>query len=108
MMIRASLFALFAAALLAACPKDVPNTTIAGSDDERMDVYAAQLEELRTKTDLTCSDFCSLKGKVCDLGKNICEISNAKADRTDFQSHCIAAQEECARYNEQCSSCSAK
>jgi outer membrane murein-binding lipoprotein Lpp len=91
-------------AVLLACPKNVP-VTVAGTDDEKMDQYSAQLEELKTKTDVQCSDYCTLKSKACSLSTNVCEISGRLADRADFQKKCVTAQEECARFNESCSTC---
>lgn len=90
---------------LLACPKNT-TTNVAGTDDEKMDQYSAQLEELHTKTDLQCSEWCSLKSKACDVSKGVCDIAGKAADRADFQKKCIAAQEECARFNESCSTCS--
>lgn len=90
--------------LLAGCPKKV-TTTVAGSDDQQMDQYTAQLEELKTRTALQCSDSCSTKTRACEVSKSVCEIAGRLADRADFQSTCTAAQEECARFNEACSAC---
>jgi hypothetical protein len=86
------------------CPKNV-TTTISGNDDEQMDQYSAQIEELKTRTDLSCSDFCSLKSKSCGLSKSVCDIAGRLEDRADFQKKCVTAQEECARFNESCSTC---
>lgn len=91
--------------LLAGCPKNVSSTTVSGTDDERMDGYAAQLEELKTRTDLQCSDYCSLKSKACKLSTDVCELAGKASDRADFQKKCVTAQEECARFNESCSTC---
>jgi outer membrane murein-binding lipoprotein Lpp len=110
--VRSSRFAVLAgalvtlalSALLVGCPKHVP-VTVAGTDDEKMDQYSAQLEELKSRTDVQCSDYCSLKSKACSLSTNVCEISGRLADRADFQKKCVTAQEECARFNESCSTC---
>ncbi len=100
-------FVLAAAAALAlfACPKPAPTTNLGGSDDEKMDTIASKLEEYRTRTDLTCDDNCSLKVKVCDLSNTACDIAGKHSDRNEFQKRCIAAQEECAKFNEACSGC---
>src|SRR5262245_10442812 len=91
---------------LAGCPKNVPET-VSGTDEERMDQYSARLEEHRTRSaqEMTCDDWCSMKGKVCDLSTSACEISVKNAERTDFQSKCVTAQEECARFTDSCGSC---
>ncbi len=91
---------------LAACPKNVPDN-VAGSEDEQMDRYAAQLEEVRTRSaqDMKCDDWCGMKGKTCDTAKAVCDLSAKKTERADFQSKCVAAQEDCARFTDSCSSC---
>lgn len=94
--------------VLLACPKAPPATTLGGTDEENVDRLSSQLEEFHTKTDLQCSDWCSLKSKVCDVSKSLCDVAGHHADRDDYQKKCIAGQEECARYNEDCSSCSKK
>lgn len=89
---------------LAGCPKQT-TTTVAGSDDEMMDQISAQLEELRTKTDLSCKDNCGLKDKSCGLSKTACEIAGRAPDRADFQKKCVTSQEDCAKFGEACSTC---
>lgn len=102
------LFPLAAAALLAlGCPKST-GSSVAGTADEQMDLFASQLEELRAKasaSDLQCSDWCSLKDKVCSLRDKTCDLAQASAGRDDFQKRCTAAQEDCARFNDSCTSC---
>ncbi|GMU61607.1 MAG: hypothetical protein IT380_11695 [Myxococcales bacterium] len=90
---------------LFACPKG-PTTTVMGSDDEQMDRYASQLEEIRTRGEVDCKDACSLKGKVCDISSAACAIAGKNADRDDFQKKCVTSQEDCASFNEKCSTCS--
>ncbi len=92
---------------LAGCPKSTggTGTNVAGSDDEQIDQYAAQLEELRTRQGLQCNDFCSLKSKVCDISKASCDIASRHGDRDDMQKHCVQSQEDCAHFNEGCGSC---
>jgi hypothetical protein len=102
--VRLTLASLAALVLLAGCPKQAV-TTVAGSDDEVMDQIAAQLEELRTRTDATCKDFCSLKDKACGLSKQACDVAGKAPDRADFQKKCVTSQEDCAKFNESCSSC---
>jgi predicted heme/steroid binding protein len=87
---------------LTACPKSTGGTNVAGTDDEQMDQFGAQLEELRTRQGLECKDYCSLKGKVCDISKSACDIAG-KHD--DFQKRCVQSQEDCAHFNEGCGSC---
>ncbi len=99
------LFCLVAAlTALSGCPK-ATTTTVAGTDDEMMDQLSAQLEELRTRTDLTCKDFCSLKDKACGLSTKTCDIAGKAPERADFQKKCVSSQEECAKFNESCSGC---
>lgn len=88
---------------LSACPKEVP-TNVAGTDDEQMDRLSAQLEELRTR-EVTCPTWCDLKGKVCGLSQSVCEVSARQSERQDFQRKCITGQEDCARFNDGCSTC---
>jgi hypothetical protein len=91
---------------LAGCPKNVPEN-VAGTDDEQMDRYSAQLEEQRTRSaqDMKCDDWCNEKPNVCRISKAVCDISARKGDRADFQSKCVAAQEDCAKYSDNCSGC---
>lgn len=91
-------------ALLMGCPKQT-TTTVAGTDDEMMDQLSAQLEELRTRTDIACADSCNLKSKVCGLSKQTCDIAGKAPERADFQKKCVTSQEDCAKFNESCSSC---
>ena len=90
--------------VLTACLKNV-DTTIAGSDDSTMDSYRSQLEEYRTKTDVSCNDACNVKKKVCGISASACAMSDKAADRQDFQKICVSGQEECARFNESCANC---
>lgn len=92
--------------VLAACPKNVPEN-VAGSEDEQMDTYGSQLEELRARSaqDMKCEDWCGMQGKVCNISSKVCDIANKKSERADFQSKCVAAQEDCARFTDSCSSC---
>jgi len=89
---------------LAGCPK-ATTTTVAGTDDEMIDQLSAQLEELRTRSDLTCNDFCSVKDKACGLSTKTCDIAAKSPDRADFQKKCVTSQEDCAKFNESCSGC---
>ena len=91
---------------LAGCPKNVPEN-VAGSEDEQMDRYSAQLEEQRTRSaqDMKCDDWCGEKDKVCKISRSVCDIAAKKSERNDFQSKCIAAQEDCAKYTDNCSTC---
>lgn len=99
------LLALTLSLALFACPKATPGPNLGGSDDEKMDTIAAQLEELRTRTNTECSETCSIKTKVCNLSETACEIAGRNADRNEYQKRCVAAQEECAKFNESCSTC---
>ncbi len=89
------------------CPKRAP-TGVTGTDDEQLDHYAAQLEELRSKSQAqepACQDWCSMAKQVCDISKNICEISKRLPDRGDVQQRCVGSQEDCAHFNDSCGSC---
>ena len=99
-------FALVAALALTclACPKAAPEN-VAGTDDEQMDTFASQLEELRSRQDLKCDTWCSLKEKACGLSKKSCDIATRHTDRDDFQKRCVASQEDCAKFIEGCASC---
>ena len=102
---RLLLASLAAALVLMACPKNTTGPNLGGSDEQKMDSLAAQLEEYGTKTNSECGETCDLKSKVCKLSETACEIAGRNADRADYQKHCVKAQEECARFNEACSSC---
>lgn len=88
-----------------ACPKETPSN-LAGTDDEQMDSLASQLEELRSRQDLKCDEWCKLKDKACGYSKSSCEIASRHTDRDDFQKHCVTSQEDCAKFIEGCASCS--
>ena len=102
---RLFLASLAAALVLLACPKSTGGPNLGGSDEEQMDSLAAQLEEYGTKTNSECGETCTLKSKVCKLSETACEIAGRNADRADYQKRCVTAQEECARFNEACSTC---
>ena len=89
---------------LLACPKETPSN-LAGTEDEQMDSFASQLEELRSHQDLKCDEWCSLKEKACGLSKKSCEIAVKHTDRDDFQKRCVTSQEDCAKFIEGCASC---
>ncbi|MFZ5471145.1 MAG: hypothetical protein ACOZIN_17120 [Myxococcota bacterium] len=104
---RLLLTAAFAALAFLGCPKNVP-TTVAGSDDEQMDQHAAKLEELNARAkaqEPSCSDWCSMASQVCDLRTKVCDIAGRHADRADMQNRCVASQENCAQFNDSCTSC---
>ena len=95
------------AALAVGCPKRL-STTLAGTDEEQLDQYSAQLEEMRSNVQASepkCGDWCSMATRVCDLSKNVCEIAKRHVDRNDAQRRCVASQEDCARFNDSCGSC---
>ena len=102
---RLFLASLAAALFLLACPKSTGGPNLGGSDEEKMDGLAAQLEEYGTKTNTECGQTCDLKTRVCRLSETACEIAGRNADRADYQKRCVTAQEECARFNEACSTC---
>lgn len=98
-----SLLVMFSCCALFACPKAVPEN-VAGTDDEQMDSYAAQLEEVKTK-EVSCANACQVQAQACGLSQKACEIAGRKADRADFQTRCVAAQEACAASSDKCATC---
>ena len=102
---RLVLASLAASIILLACPKSTGGPNLGGSDEEKMDSIAAQLEEYGTKATTECGETCDLKTKICKLSETACEIAGRSADRADYQKRCVTAQEECARFNEACSTC---
>ncbi len=98
-------FTLLLGLLVTACPKNAP-TTVAGTADEQMDQISSRLEELKTRTDLQCTDSCRLKPEACGLSTAACDLAAHASDRADFQQKCSAAQEACATFNESCARCS--
>ena len=102
---RLVLASLAASMILLACPKSTGGPNLGGSDDEKMDMLASQLEEYHTRSNTDCSETCQLKTKVCKLSDTTCEIAGRSADRAEYQKRCVGSQEECARFNEACSSC---
>ncbi len=102
---RLVLAALAASMLMLACPKNTGGPNLGGSDDEKMDQLAAQLEEYGTKSNSDCTETCSLQTKICKLSETACEIAGRNAERAEYQKRCVTAQEECARFNESCSTC---
>lgn len=99
-------FFLFVALTLGflACPKETP-TNVSGTDDEQMDTLSSQLEELRSRQDVKCDEWCKLQDKACGLSKKTCDLAGKHADREDFQKRCVASQEDCAKFTEGCASC---
>lgn len=99
--LAASLFAL-------GCPKRT-SPGVGGTPDEQMDQYAAQMEELRSRTlakEPECDEWRSMASRVCDLSSRVCGLAKEHADRADFQQRCISSQEECAHFNDRAASCS--
>jgi hypothetical protein len=93
---------------LFACPKQSTAVATTGGDDELVDQYAAQLEELRTRDvsgENHCKDACPNKSKVCGISESVCAIAVKKGDRADFQTKCVASQEDCAKFTEVCLGC---
>jgi len=99
------IFAAVASLCLLACPKANTGPNLGGSDDEKMDSIASKLEEYRTAINNDCGETCAIKTRVCSLSDTACEIAGRSSDRAEYQKRCVAAQEECARFNESCSTC---
>lgn len=98
-------FALAAGFLLAGCPKN-PDTTVSGTDEEKLDQYAARLEELRIRMQAEappCDEVCSMAREVCEIAGQVCDIAT-RLERA--QQRCVTANEDCARFNDSCASCS--
>ncbi len=94
--------------LSSGCPKKVDTQNVAGTDDEQLDQYSAQLEELHARASAgepKCEDWCSMSKRTCDISRNVCEIAKRHVDRPDVQSKCVSSQEDCAKFNDSCSSC---
>jgi hypothetical protein len=102
---RVSLLVAVVALSLIGCPKANSGPNLGGSDDQTMDSIASKLEEYRTQNTTGCGDLCSLKTKVCGLSQTACDIAASAAERAEYQKRCVTAQEDCARFNEACSSC---
>jgi hypothetical protein len=99
------LFVAVASLCLLACPKANPGPDLGDSDDAKMDSIAAKLEEYKTAANTDCAETCATKTKICSLSETACEIAGRSADRAEYQKRCVATQEECARFNESCSTC---
>lgn len=96
---------LLVAAALLGCPKNV-DTTVAGTDEEQLDRYSARLEELRTRfqsENVGCDETCNMAREVCDLSRRICDIATRNPERANDR--CVSSQEDCAHFNDSCSSC---
>lgn len=106
---RLALLALSALLTLAlGCPKRATNGPSSSSDDELLETYAAQMEELRSRVQVkepTCDEWRSLAGKACDMSRDICEIAGRHRDRADIQQRCVESQEDCARFNDGAAGC---
>lgn len=103
---RAASLALLALALVG-CPKQV-DTRVAGSDDDQLTAYEAQLEELRsrgTNGDLSCSDRCTLSTRTCGVAEDLCDVVARHPDRTDLPQRCTRARESCAETTDGCTRC---
>jgi hypothetical protein len=97
--------ALLSSFTLFTCAKRAP-PSVAGSDEEMLDRYAARLEELRVKLQAEnpgCAEKCSMTREVCDLSMKICEIAERQPER--LQARCVSAREECASFGDACTSC---
>jgi hypothetical protein len=93
---------------LLGCPKAAPGMGVGANDNETLDTWAAQLEELKTRPTEKCADWCGTKPRVCELAKSICELAGRHAGSDEFQKRCVAGNEDCARYNDGCTNCSKK
>jgi hypothetical protein len=93
--------------VLVGCHKQV-ETRVAGSDDDRISTYEAQLEELRsrgTEGDLTCDDRCMLATRACQVAENLCGLVAEHPDRSDLPQRCVQARESCAEGTDSCTRC---
>lgn len=80
----------------------------AGTDEDQAERIQSQLEEIRARVQAeppACPAWCDLQKKTCELSSQVCAISGRHPDRLDYQKRCIASQEDCARFNDNCSRC---
>ena len=92
---------------LTGCPKKAP-LNVTGSDDDLLDQYSAQLEELRVSAQSGSANCEASRGravKVCDLSRNICQVGRRLKDRPDVEKKCVSAQEDCAQFNDRAAHC---
>jgi hypothetical protein len=105
---RLALLALIASMALAlGCPKRQPGG-VTSSDDDLLDGYSAQMEELRSRLKMqepSCEEWRSLAKSGCAVSRQVCEIATRNRDRGDMQQRCIDSQEDCARFNDGASAC---
>ena len=93
---------------LVGCPKKAP-LNVTGSDDDLLDQYSAQLEELRVRGQsegLTCGVSREIATKACELSRSTCQVGQRLKDRPDVEKKCVAAQEDCAQFNDRAAHCS--
>lgn len=93
--------------LLLGCPKRTP-AGVSGSDEEKLDQFSAQLEELRSRVQAKepkCEEWCSLSRQVCDISRQVCQLASRQVDRPEVQKRCSGSQEDCAHFNDSCTAC---
>jgi hypothetical protein len=84
------------------CPKRT-ETTVAGTTDEQMDQWAAELEELRARAAAQEGGSpCPLADRACTLAPEVCRVAGQSPEREPFQRQCGRAQEDCASLREAC------
>ena len=99
--------ALLLALSLTACPKR--QDTIAGTDEDQLEAYSARLEEMRTRAQseqLSCGDTCKMAKDVCEIAQKVCTIAERNPDRG--AQRCVSANEDCARFNDNCATCKSR
>lgn len=101
---RALVLVISSSVLLLACPRQAP-LTVAGSDDQSMDEYSAQLEEIRARGDIGCDDAQSIRKKACGIAQSVCRLASKSPERKEFETQCVTAQETCAGLNEMHARC---
>ena len=96
------------ALLAVACPKNNPDSNVAGTDDEQLDRYSAQIEEMHARIQAgepKCSDWREMAKKMCDITRQVCAIADRHKDRDDIAKKCGSTQEDCANYNGSSTNC---
>lgn len=105
---RAILLALPLLLAVTGCPAKRAETSVLGSGEDQLETMSAKLEEYRSRGqtgDLGCPGNCDAKRDVCAISEALCAASERQSDRADLATRCTQSQEDCARFNDDCSRC---